>query len=150
MIGYFGVAVWQPRHEANIGTLWRSAKTYQAAFLATVGSRYSSQASDTCKTPQSVPLHHYSNINDLVDHLPHGCPLVGVELDDQAVPLHQFEHPLRAVYLLGAEDHGLPATVLARCHHIVQVLTPEPWSLNVSVAGSLVLDHRWNTKRRVA
>lgn len=52
-------------------------------------------------------------------------------------------HPLRALYLLGAEDHGLPPEVLARCHEVVQVPSPSPYSLNVAVAGSLVLYDRY-------
>lgn len=143
MSGYFGVAAYHPRTEANVGTLWRSAKTYRAAMVATVGRRYVHQSSDTCRTPSSVPLHHYNDLGDLIDHLPHGCQLVGVELDDRAVPLGGFRHPDRALYLLGAEDHGLPDKVLSRCHHVIHIPTPEPWSLNVSVAGSLVMDHRW-------
>lgn len=141
--GYFGIAVYHPKTEANIGTLWRSAKSYEAAFLATVGRRYQHQASDTCKAPQSVPLHHYTDMDDLIDHLPDGCPVIGVELDSLAVPLTRFRHPERALYLLGAEDHGLPDHVLARCHRLVQIPTPSPWSLNVSVAGSLVLNDRF-------
>lgn len=142
MRGYFGIAAYHPRHEANVGTLWRSARTYQASFIATVGRRYERQASDTCKTPLSTPLHHYADLDDLVEHLPHGCKLVGVELDARSVPLDRFDHPLQALYLLGAEDHGLPERVLARCHSVVQIPTPEPWSLNVAVAGSLVMAAR--------
>jgi tRNA G18 (ribose-2'-O)-methylase SpoU len=141
--GYFGVAVWHPKHEVNVGTLWRSAHTYGAAMLATVGRRYSPQASDTCKAPNKIPLQHFSDIEDLVAHLPHGCPLVGIELDDRAEALTTFEHPRRALYLLGAEDHGLPDGVLKRCHYVVQIPSPAAGSLNVSVAGSLVLHDRY-------
>ncbi|WP_433703623.1 RNA methyltransferase [Prescottella equi] len=147
MSGYFGVAVWHPKFEVNVGTLWRSAMTYDAAFLATIGRRYEPQASDTCKAPLSLPLHHYADIDDLITHLPKSCPVVGVELSERAIPLTEFAHPVRALYLLGAEDHGLPAAVLERCHHVVQIPTPAAWSLNVSVAGSLVMHDRVVTKR---
>jgi len=140
---YFGVAVYRPKHENNIGTLWRSALTYGAGFIATVGTRYSHQSSDTCKTPHEVPLHHYVDMDDLRTHLPHGCPIVGVELDSRAVALPKFAHPRQALYLMGAEDHGLPVAVLDRCHHVVQIPTPAQWSLNVAVAGSLVMADRF-------
>lgn len=143
MRGYFGFAIYHAKHDTNVGTLWRSAKTYGAAFIATVGRRYEHQGSDTCKTPRSTPLYHYSDVDDLLAHLPHGCQLVGVELDPRAVPLHEFRHPHSALYLLGAEDHGLPTDVLDRCHHVVQIATPGPMSLNVSVAGSLVMNDRY-------
>ena len=51
------------------------------------------------------------------------------------------EHPERAAYLLGAEDHGLSPAVLAMCHRIV--VLPGRHCLNVAVAGSLILYDRW-------
>lgn len=149
--GFFGVAVYHPKTAANVGTLWRSANAYGAAFLATVGLRYKPQSSDTCRSPDHVPLHHYADLPDLLSHLPLSCPLIGVELTDSAVRLDVFEHPLRALYLLGAEDHGLPPTVLEQCHRVVCVPTEVPWSLNVATAGSLVIYDRWlKQKNRVS
>ncbi|WPH57748.1 RNA methyltransferase, TrmH family [Mycobacterium phage WXIN] len=141
--GFAAMVCYQPKHEVNVGTLWRSAFLYDIAFLGTVGRRYEKQASDTPNTPNKVPLVHYSDIDDLVEHLPYGCPLVGVELDERSVPLSRFCHPPNAVYLVGAEDHGLPPKVLDKCHAIVQIETPNPWSMNVSVAGSMVLRDRY-------
>lgn len=143
MSGYFGVAVYHPKHEVNVGTLWRTASTYGAAMVATVGSRYKRQASDTSGTPNHTPLFHYPDMDALIDGLPYSCPVIGVELDPRAESLTSFFHPHRALYLLGAEDHGLPVSVLDRCHYIVQIPTPSPGSLNLAVAGSLVMHDRW-------
>lgn len=143
MRGYFGIAVYHPKHEVNVGTLWRSAYTYGASFIATIGKRYERQAADTCNSPDVIPLHHYDSVAELIDRLPHGCPLVGVELDQRSVALNSFGHPPRALYLLGAEDHGLPDAVLNLCHYVVQIPTPQPWSLNLAVAGSLVMADRY-------
>lgn len=125
--------------------LWRTANLFGAAFVFTVGTRYRRQASDTMNTPQHTPLFHFADLDDLAEHLPWSAPLIGIELDDRSVPLTRFCHPERAVYLLGAEDNGLPPKVLARCHSIVQVETLRPQSMNVAVAGSLVLHHRHTT-----
>lgn len=141
--GFSMVAVYRPKHEVNVGTLWRSAFSYGAAGLATVGRRYERQPSDTPKTPGRIPLTHFADIDDLLAHLPWGTPLIGVELDERATPLSRFCHPASALYLLGSEDAGLPPKVLDRCHHIVQIESLQPWSLNVAVAGSLVLHDRY-------
>lgn len=141
--GYFGIAVYQPKTAANIGTLWRTATTYGTAFLATVGRRYDRQSSDTRNSPARVPLMHYATLDDLLGHLPHSCPMVGVELTGDAVPLGQFVHPPRALYLLGAEDYGLAPKVLARCHRLVQIPSPTGQSLNVAVAGSVIIVDRY-------
>lgn len=144
--GFFAIGVWHPKTAANIGTLWRHATIYGAAFVFTVGRRYQPQASDTTTTPRHTPLFHFDDIADLRAHLPWSAPLVGVELDPRAVSLTGYVHPERAVYLLGAEDHGLPPAVTDECHALVQIPTPAPWSMNVSVAGTLVLHDR-NIKR---
>ncbi|AXK88868.1 SpoU rRNA Methylase family protein [Nocardia farcinica] len=144
MTGFFGVAVYHPKTSANVGTLWRSATAYRATLIATVGPRrYEYQSSDTSKTHNSMPLIKFHDMPDLLDHLPYGCELVGVELDERATPLTRFRHPDRALYLLGAEDRGIPADILDQCHHLVQIPAPVPWSLNVAVAGSLVLHDRY-------
>lgn len=150
--GYFGVAVYRPKTAHNIGSLWRSSVLFGASFLGTVGHRYTRQPSDTLKATHQTPLVHYADLDDLIAHLPHGCPVVGVELDPRAVPLHQFVHPLRALYLLGAEDNGLPPAVIDRCHYLVQIPTAAPQSMNVACAGSVVLSHRYSTvpSRRMA
>ena len=140
--GFFAVGVYHPKTEANIGSLWRTAHLYGAAFVFTVGRRYRAQSSDTPKTPRHTPLFHFDNIGDLMAHLPHGAPLVGVEMDDAATPLPELAHPLQAVYLLGAEDHGLPPEVLAACHRLTVIPCPAPESMNVAVAGALVIYDR--------
>lgn len=148
--GYFGVGIYHGKHEVNLGTLWRSAYLYDASFIFTVGRRYRRQASDTPNTANHVPLFEFESVDDLHAHLPYGCPLVAVELDPRSVSLNDFHHPERAAYLLGAEDHGLPVSVLDRAHHIVQIDTVRPQSHNVAVAGSLVLHDRHVSRARQA
>ena len=141
--GFFAVGIVNGKSPQNIGTLWRSAVLYRAALLFTVGRRYERrQSSDTGHASQHVPLLHFASIDDLIEHLPHSCPLVGVEMDPRATPLDRFEHPQRAAYLLGAEDHGLSHTAIDRCHQLVQIEAGRPASMNVATAGSIVMYHR--------
>lgn len=139
--GYFAVGIAGGKTPENLGTLWRSAALYAAAFVFTVGKRYPGQSSDTTMTRKHTPLFHYANLADLVAHLPWSCPLIGVELAPDAIPLAGYSHPTRGCYLLGAEDRGLSQSQLA-CHQVVQIETARPWSMNVAVAGSLVLHDR--------
>lgn len=140
--GFFGIGVWHPKREQNIGTLWRSANIMGASFIFTVGRRYKQQNSDTPKTPRHIPLIHYSDIEDLYPHLPHGCRLVGIEILESATALEDFRHPQQVAYILGAEDHGLPGEVLRKCHEIVRLRGDR--CLNVAVAGSIVMYDRMN------
>ncbi len=143
MRGFYAVGIYHPKREVNVGTLWRSATLYNAAFIFTVGRRYPEQASDTTKAHRHIPLLHFKDVDDLVSHLPYSCPLVGVELDDRAKPLGDYWHPDRAAYLLGAEDHGLSPAVMDRCHDLVTIPTPRTFSHNVAVAGSILLHDRY-------
>lgn len=145
--GFFGVAMYHPKTETNVGSLLRTASILGASFVATVGRRYNRQPSDTRCTPRHTPLFHFDDIEDLYAHLPHGCRLVGVELASHAKDLWQLRHPEQALYLMGAEDHGLPPAVLKRCHMITQLVGE--CSMNVAVAGSIVLYHRAMQRRRV-
>lgn len=144
--GYCGIGIFHSKTPVNIGTLWRSASLFGADFIFTIGRRYTHQASDTIKAWKHTPLWHFDTLDDF--RLPHSCELVGVELDDRAKPLHRFHHPERAVYLLGAEDHGLSPAAIERCHRLIRL--PGSYSMNVAVAGSIVLNSRAEQHVRVA
>ena len=138
--GYFGIGVENTKTAANVGTLWRSAHIFGAAFLFTIGRRYRHQPSDTMKTSRHVPLYAYETFDEFYRQLPDGCQLIGVELDERATLLARFTHPERCVYLLGAEDRGLSEEALARCHGLVRLVGDH--CLNVAVAGSIVMHDR--------
>lgn len=144
--GYFAVGVEHCKTHHNIGTLWRSANLLEAAFIFTVGRRYTKQCSDTFCTPRHAPLFNFTTLDDLWEHIPYDCQVIGVELDDRAVELRRFSHPQRAIYLLGSEDNGLTQEALARCVRIVKL--PGRASMNVTVAGSIVMYDRWQKSQR--
>lgn len=139
--GYFGIGIYDAKREVNFGTLMRSAYSFGASFIFTVGHRFKKQASDTCKTWRHLPVVNYKTIDDLIEHLPHACPIVAVELCENARQLNNFCHPLSACYLLGAEDVGLPKHILDKCPSRV-VVPKAKQCLNVAVAGSIVMYDR--------
>lgn len=136
--GYCGIGVYGSKSSANVGTLWRSAGNMGAAFIFTVGRRFPHQAADTIKAWKHVPYLEVDALDQLP--IPKGCALVGVEQAPRARSLPGFKHPERAIYLLGAEDRGLPPETLACCDHIVEI--PSDRCLNVATAGSIVLYDR--------
>lgn len=137
---YFGIGVLQHKRGHNIGTLWRSAYILGASYIFTIGKSYKKQTSDVLKSWREIPLFHYEDFDDFYKHIPYNSQLIGVELDERAKMLSEYEHRSRAVYLLGAEDNGLPQEVLDRCHDLIQM--PGTNSLNVAVAGSIVMHDR--------
>ncbi len=140
--GYCAIGVYQGKTEHNIGTLWRSAYILGAAYIFTVEKKYKKQSSDVLKAWSRIPLFHHKTIEDLLDNIPYDCRLIGVEITDDATDLIEFEHPKRAIYLLGSENNGLPQSVLDKCHFVVRLKGNS--SLNVGVTGSIVLYDRAN------
>lgn len=139
--GFFGIGIIYPKMDVNIGTLLRSSYCFGASFVFTIGKRYKKQSSDTIKTPNKIPLYHYGDLEDFKHHgIPYNCQVVGAELLDESTLLHEFEHPNRCVYLLGAEDTGLPEDARTMCHHIVEI--PSLHCLNVAMTGSIIMSDR--------
>lgn len=140
MRGFCAIGIERSKTPVNVGTLWRSAGLMGASFIFTIGRRYPHQAADTLKAWRHIPYFEFASTDDLIEHLPYSCPLVGVEQDPRARLLPGFRHPERACYVLGAEDHGLTGRTLERCHHLIEI--PADRCLNVAVAGSIVLYDR--------
>ena len=143
---YFGIGILNGKTPENLGVLWRSAQNLGASFIYTIGNRYAKQASDTHDAVKAMPYYHYKDFQDFFEHLPKGTRIVGVEMTEQSQELEDFKHPRRCVYLLGAEDHGLTKEAIAHAHFLVQF--PSTHSLNVAVAGSIVMYDRNRPKPR--
>jgi tRNA G18 (ribose-2'-O)-methylase SpoU len=139
--GYFGLALYKPKKAANWGSLVRTANLMDCSFIAVIGGRYPIQPGDTLKTHKHVPVFQYETFEEFNKQCrPMDCSLVGIELTDGAKDLKDFVHPQRAIYMLGAEDSGIPQNVLDQCDQIVKL--KGRYSMNVAVAGSIVLYHR--------
>jgi tRNA G18 (ribose-2'-O)-methylase SpoU len=134
-MGYFEIGIYHPKNETNLGTLWRSALQLGAAGIFTIGKRYKKQSTDIARTFQHVPLRDYVDWEQFYTNRPRGAQLIAVEMG--GAPLREFAHPDMAIYLLGAEDAGLPARILAQCQAVVSLESVGPLSYNVAVAGSL-------------
>lgn len=137
--GFFGIGVYHPKTTENIGTLWRSAHNFGADFIFTIGKRYKKQASDTTKADRHIPLFEYESFDDFKKHIPKGCRMVFIEQTEGANNVAHTNHPESAVYVLGAEDHGVPENIMVG-HQKMFIDTP--MCLNVAVAGSIVMYDR--------
>lgn len=139
--GYFSIGIYNPKYYCNVGTLWRTAAIFGANFIFTVGEgRYKAESADTTKTHCHIPLFHFDTIQDFRNSLHQNCEIVAVEMVEKATMLSKFCHKIRAAYLLGAEDSGIPNEVLKSCNRYIKL--PGKISLNVSTAGSIVLYDR--------
>ena len=146
--GYFGIGIVRGKTAGNAGVLWRSAAQLGAAFTFTVGARFEKEddKTDAIAAWRRVPQFAYDDVAQLVTATPRGAALVGIEMGGQA--LETFAHPERCVYVLGAEDEGLPKSVRRACRHVVSLPAIRSASYNVAVAGALVLYDRFMKRSR--
>lgn len=140
MRGYFGVAIYRGKNSFNFGTLFRSANILGAKYLAVIGPRFKRQASDVLKSDRHIPVFEFKTFDEFYQHLPYDCRLVGIEMTEGAELCDGYNHPERAIYLLGAEDDGLPPQITNKCHEMIKLRGDR--SFNVSVAGSIVIYDR--------
>lgn len=143
---FFGIGIQNGKTPENLGSPWRSAQNLGASFIFTIGNRYVKQSSDTHDAVKSIPYYHYNTFEDFFNSLPKGTRIVGVELNEDAQSLETFNHPRQCVYLLGAEDNGLTKLAIEKSHFLIKFKSQK--SLNVSIAGSIVMYDRGINKPR--
>lgn len=144
MRGYFGIGIASGKTPENLGTLWRSAYQFGAAFIFTIGKRYKRQCSDTYSTTKHVPLIEFLGEHDFI--IPKDCQLVEVEIGGQ--DLTSFVHPERAMYILGAEDNGVPKWLSEKCVHRITIPSIRTKSFNVATAGAIVMYDRLTKQQK--
>lgn len=142
---WFAIGILRGKTAANHGTLWRSALQFGASLTFTVGRRYERRVegcADVYKTLRQIPCVPYTDVAAFMAGLPLDAQLVVVEYG--GVDLADFQHPKRAVYVLGGEDCGVPPALVARAQWHVSVPTADerPSSLNVAATGAIVMYDR--------
>lgn len=138
MKGHFGIGIYQPKFEENLGVLWRSAWQLGADYIFVIGSKYKITPSDTPKVWRQIPCYEYETWQEF--NAPKDVEVIAIEMGGKT--LESFNHPKLACYLLGNESHGINDIVLKECDHHVSIPSIRLNSYNVSVAGSLVLYDR--------
>ena len=149
MRGFFGIGVEGISKPMNLGNLLRSAHAFGASFFVTLDAGFKPREvrlSDTSDSAQHLPLYDFESVAAL--QLPRGCQLIGVELDEEAVDLPSFHHPLAAAYVLGPERGSLSPALAARCDGLVKI--PTKFCVNVGVAGAIVMYDRLLSHGRFA
>ena len=88
----FAIGVDHPKHEVNIGTLWRSAYCLGASMMFTIGRRYEPrrQHGDTVKAWRHLPLLHFRTCDEYREHAPFGWTPIGIEIGRAAIDLRTF------------------------------------------------------------
>lgn len=129
----------------NLGAMLRTAAAYRVEHLYLAAMQIDPNSTNVGKTAlgadRFVPWTTHEDLaSALATARAAGYSIVGLELADQAVAIHEAALPTPMCLLIGHEDRGLSKTALAECDQVV--FLPQLGrigSLNVATAASIAL-----------
>ncbi|MEQ3552180.1 RNA methyltransferase [Pseudonocardia nematodicida] len=139
----FHVAIENPGHDHNIGTVVRTANAFGTAGVHIVGRRRWNRRG-AMVTDRYLALHHHATAADLVDAARAlGLAVVAVDNLPGAVPLERTELPRDCVLAFGSEGPGLSAEIRDAADLAVSIAQfGSTRSINAGVAAGIVM-HTW-------
>ncbi|MHB1497161.1 MAG: TrmH family RNA methyltransferase [Acidimicrobiales bacterium] len=129
----------------NVGSIVRTAAAFKVEHLYLAGATVSPGSARAAKTAMGTERYlswsHFERGPEAADAAREdGFCVVGLELADQAVPLHHLSVGRDACLVLGNEDHGLSSATLAACDAVA--FLPQlgrVGSLNVAAAAAIAI-----------
>ena len=124
----------------------RAAGCYQADAVFYTGKRYVRAArfhTDTKDVSRKIPL---TGVSNLLDGVPREMKVVCVELVEGAIPLPEYHHPDKALYIFGPEDGTLSQQVIDKADAVVYV--PTIGCMNLAATVNVVLYDRLSKSSR--
>ena len=129
----------------NVGSIVRTAAALRVEHLHLAGASVTPSHAKSHKTSlgtqRYVEWTHHDTVAEALEALREdGWRLVGVELADGAVPLHEAALGSRVCLALGHEDRGLSPATLAACDEVAFVpQLGKVGSLNVAQAAAMAM-----------
>lgn len=129
----------------NVGSIVRSAAAYRVEHLYLAGQTTSPGSPKAAKvalgTERYLSWSVFERGPDAADAAREdGYIVIGLELADDSIPLHQLSTGPDVCVAVGNEDHGLSAGTLAACDAVAFLpMTGRVGSLNVATAAAVAL-----------
>jgi tRNA G18 (ribose-2'-O)-methylase SpoU len=139
----FHVAIENWAHDANIGTVVRTANAFLAAEVHIVGRRRWNRRG-AMVTDRYQHLRHHDSIDDLIAwSRSEGLAVVAVDNTPGSVRLEETDIPRRCVLLFGQEGPGVSGDAQASADLTVSIAQfGSTRSINAGVAAGIVM-HSW-------
>lgn len=126
----------QPKVPGNIGIMLRNAYIMGADFFVLIGSQSRGRPkTDTANAHDKLLILYFETLAEAKRSL-WQYSFVGAEQGGES--LYTFQHPERAVYVLGNEARGLSSEEMKLCDSLVEIDSELPVSLNVAQAGGII------------
>lgn len=129
-----------PKSASNVGAVMRAAGCFAVDRVIYSGQRYDRTIklnTDTKKIRSKIPL---SQQDCLLTDKADDVKLVCVDLVVGAIPLPEFEHPAKALYIFGPEDGTISQQVIDKADAVVYI--PTIGCLNLAASVNVLLYDR--------
>jgi tRNA (guanosine-2'-O-)-methyltransferase len=130
---------------ANVGAIIRTAAAYRVEHLWLAGPTPTPDAPGVAKTALGTDRYvPWSRTDTAVAALAaaraQGYAVIGIELADEAVALHELALPQDVCLVVGHEDHGLGKATLEACDTVAFLpMLGKVGSLNVAAAAAIAV-----------
>jgi 23S rRNA (guanosine2251-2'-O)-methyltransferase len=138
----------------NVGTLLRTADIAHVHGVVLLSRRSASITPAVVNASSGATEHlaiaQETNLVQAIKTLKkHGIWVAGVENDERATPFDQTDLAMPLALVMGAEGTGLARLTREHCDFFVNLpMQGNIESLNVAVAGSIVLYHTWRQRAK--
>lgn len=139
-ISHVTIGLTNPKSPSNVGSVMRAAGCYRADAVRYTGVRYEKAArfhTDTKSAARHIPL---TSVEDMLQELDADTKIVCVELAEGAIPLPEFQHPEKAIYVFGPEDGSIEQSVVSKADAVVYV--PTVGCMNLAATVNVLLYDR--------
>ncbi|MFD1720594.1 TrmH family RNA methyltransferase [Amnibacterium endophyticum] len=139
----FAVAIENWQHDANIGSIVRSANAFLADSVHIVGRRRWNRRGAMVTDRYQRVVHHDDVPGLLAWAREAGMTVVAVDNVAGSVPVERYPMPERCLLVFGQEGPGLSAEALAAADAVVEI--PQygsTRSINAAAAAAVVM-HEW-------
>ncbi len=129
----------------NVGSIARSAAAYRVDFMWLAGPTPQFDSPGVAKTALGTDryLEHAAPataLEAIEAAKKAGYRVIGIELADQAEPMHELSFDGDICLVIGHEDHGIGKAAIAACDAVAYLpMLGKVGSLNVAVAASIAL-----------
>lgn len=139
----FHVAIENFGHDANIGTVVRTANAFAAAAVHIVGRKRWNRRG-AMVTDRYQHIHHHEDTAALLEFaLAHGLTVVAVDNVPGSVPIETARLPRECLLLFGQEGPGVTDAAKQAAHQTVSIAQfGSTRSINAGVAAGIAM-HAW-------
>ena len=142
------VAIENVEHDFNIGTIVRSANSFNVSKVHIIGKKKYNRRGAMC-TDKYLEIVHWENAGDFAnDQVSRGRELVAIENNtDRVGPLSEKKFADKTTLVFGSEGNGISQELLEKCDDVREIESfGSTRSVNVGVAAGIAM-YEWTRQR---